>query len=133
MRSVRVALFWILAVAALGCIFTAGDFLERALPGHPRDTSAEALRNAALYSAGFGVLFALAALYLGAGLIRGSATWRVPLSGFLMIPVLLASSLPYDGWIGSGAVAINLLLLMVAIALAWATVRCSRRRPQATR
>jgi hypothetical protein len=131
MQFLRAALLLTLGLGAVLGIFAAGHFVEMTLPGHYRDSPARAYRNAAFYWGAFGALCGLATLYLAAGLVRGRDSWRVPPSGLALIAVLLASVMPYEGWIGSIGYAVNALLGGLAIALAWLTSQ-SLSREKAT-
>lgn len=98
-------------------------------PDRYRDSADYLYRESAFQSGAIGALLALGAVYALAGTIRGRRSWRLPLAAFVLIPVLIASAMPYEGWIDSHGsfdsfgYFINALLIGAAFALTWLTIR----------
>jgi hypothetical protein len=139
----RVSLLVILSALAVLFAWGAGQEIEMTIPDPDRyRASADYLyREGAVQLGVIGALFALGAVYVLARIIRGRKSWRLPAAAYVLIPVSLASALPYEGWIDShGSLdsfgyVINLLLIAAAVDLIWLTVRSlkrqGRRQPRA--
>jgi hypothetical protein len=127
----RVFLLVLLSALAVLFIWGAGQELEMTIPDPDRyrDSADYLYREGAFYLGAIGALLALGALYVLAGIVRGRRSWRLPHSAYLLIPVLLASALPYEGWIDSHGsydsfgYFTNALFIAAAIALTWLTIR----------
>jgi hypothetical protein len=129
--------FLLVMLSALAVLFIwgAGQEIEMTIPDPDRyrDSADYLYREGAFYLGANGALLALGALYVLARTIRGRRSWRLPLSAYVLIPVLLASALPYEGWIDSHGsfdsfgYVINTFLIGIAVALTWLTIRSLER------
>ena len=81
-------------------VYAAGQGFNEALPGHYHDSDPSVYRFDGFLFAGCGALFAVGALWLLARIIGGNRALRLPLSAYALVePALVASGLPYEGWI----------------------------------
>jgi hypothetical protein len=133
MRVLRVALLLFLSLCAVLGAYGAGQGINQALPGHYHDSDPSVYRADGFLWGACSALFAVGALYLLARIIGGDVRLRLPLSAYALVAALVASAMPYEGWIDatgffdSVGYSINVLLIGLTIALAQITVSSLKR------
>jgi O-antigen/teichoic acid export membrane protein len=136
MQIVSVVFFCLLALCTLFSVYGAGQGFNKALPGHYHDSDPSVYRFDGFLFTGCAALFAMGALWLLARIIGGDKALRLPLSAYVLVAVLVASGLPYEGWIdasgswNSVGYSINIVLIGLTVALTQVTVSSLRRQKE---
>jgi hypothetical protein len=137
MRVLRIALLLFLSLCAVIGAYGAGQGFNEALPDHYHDSDPSVYRFFGFLWGGCGALFAVGALYLLARIVGGDVQLRLPLSAYALVAALIASTMPYEGWIDASGFfdsvgyAINALLIGLTIVLVQVTMRdLERQREQ---
>lgn len=123
-----------LVLSGLAALFawSAGQSVEMTIPDPDRyrDSSDGLYLIVALVMGCIAALCVIAALHLWAMSLSGRVRLRlIPAFAYLLVPGLLASALPYEGWINSWGTlnsvgyVINALVIGICVCLAWLTAR----------